>query len=377
MLGILLRGWYLFHIPHFSEDYFRFLWDGNLLLHGIHPYALLPSEMLQMPMYADWLPTDWVSKMNSPNYYSVYPPVCQFIFASAVKWGGGSVAEGVWIMKSFLFCCEIGTLLLLLKLGKNHHPALLYALHPLPIFEIMGNCHFEGAMIFFLLASIYCLKNKAVLAASIWLALSVATKLLPLIFLPAVFFFLDKKLIIKFFGGFTMGLLVLFLPLWDTTTLLHLAKSLNLYFQKFEFNASMYYLARGLGYMFQEYNLGSQIAPILAVLTATAAVVLPFLKVKKDNFDSLLWSMATVISIYFFNSSTVHPWYLIMPLVLGSLMAWQFTVVWAVVVFFSYSHYVGGGFEEQFGWIWAEYLLVFGCLFCWDLRRNPNISLFK
>ncbi|MEO0405007.1 MAG: mannosyltransferase, partial [Bacteroidota bacterium] len=57
-------------------------------------------------------------------------------------------------------------------------------------------------------------------------------------------------------------------------------------------------------------------------------------------------------------ATTVHPWYLITPLFLSVLAKDSRTLLWSMVVVFSYSHYQHGGFQEQWPWIIAEYALV-------------------
>ncbi|MEO0876545.1 MAG: hypothetical protein AAFY48_18235 [Bacteroidota bacterium] len=68
---------------------------------------------------------------------------------------------------------------------------LWYALNPLIIVEVVGNLHFEGAMIFFLLLGLWALlrwkgsDNKWWLAISaVAMAMAVSSKLLPLLFFP-------------------------------------------------------------------------------------------------------------------------------------------------------------------------------------------------
>ena len=155
-VGLGLRLALCFSFPRLSDDIYRFFWDGNLICKGYNPFAYLPSYFIDNQHFNNVINTDVYNKLNSPNYYSIYPPVCQVVFAVAYFIFPKSVYGAAVVMKLFLFFCEIGTVFLLLKNEKRHtffskNAAILYALNPLCIIEICGNLHFEGAMIFFFL----------------------------------------------------------------------------------------------------------------------------------------------------------------------------------------------------------------------------------
>ena len=174
-------------------------------------------------------------------------------------------------MKLFLLACEIGTIWLLPKLlaafNLPAYRSLIYALNPLIIVEIMGNLHYEGAMIFFFLLGLWWLQKDRIYLAAGAIALSIAAKLLPLLFLP---FFVRRLGWLKSFRFFpVMGIILflLFLPLLSGVFLENFGNSLDLYFRKFEFNASVYYVARWIGFQDVGYNLIAEIGPMLATWT--------------------------------------------------------------------------------------------------------------
>ena len=79
IIGLLLRLLMLPFFPMLSDDIYRFYWDGSIIWQGINPYAFLPSEI---PMeVTQKIGPEIIAKMNSPDYFSVYPPVAQLIFA--------------------------------------------------------------------------------------------------------------------------------------------------------------------------------------------------------------------------------------------------------------------------------------------------------
>src|SRR5690606_35260493 len=117
-----------------------------------------------------------------------------------------------------------------------------------------GNLHMEALLIFFLLLFLYQLHYQRYLTSAVPFALAVGSKLLPLMFLPFVW----RKLGFRRFAAFGFVLLVvlllLFFPLLSLEVLRNIWQSIDLYFQRFEFNASVYYLLRWLGIQLTGYN---------------------------------------------------------------------------------------------------------------------------
>ncbi|MCB9334027.1 MAG: hypothetical protein H6574_23485 [Lewinellaceae bacterium] len=256
--------------------------------------------------------------------------------------------------------------------GNGVNPAVLYALNPLILLEITGNAHFEGAMLCFLLAGILFLqKNRLVPAAGFW-ALAVASKLVPLLFLPIVWVHLGFRKGLRFllfFAGFTA---VLFAPLFNLEILENMAGSLNLYFQQFAFNASGYYFLKAIGKALADPSLdvGRTLGPILGIAVFFGVWALAFFTRPTTSSRRTSTALLFASTLYLVLATTVHPWYIALPFGLGLLTTWRYPIVWTGVAMLSYSHYADGGFKENFGLIALEYLvlLVFAT---WEFMRTP------
>jgi hypothetical protein len=48
--GLIIRIVLLFSMPGFSDDVYRFYWDGRLILEGINPYGVLPAEVVNFKL---------------------------------------------------------------------------------------------------------------------------------------------------------------------------------------------------------------------------------------------------------------------------------------------------------------------------------------
>jgi len=368
-LGIFLRFCLLFYVPNLSDDIYRFVWDGRLLIHGFNPFDHLPSYYLENGIAIEGITKDLFDKLNSPEYFTIYPPMAQLTFAIACLLFPMSVLGSAIVMKLFLFAAEIGSIFLIIKLLKHFQlpfkNVLLYALNPFIIIELTGNLHFEGAMIFFLLLAFWwLLKNRTALSAGA-LALSIACKLMPLIFLPLLIRRLGWRKSFLYFLMVGVMLAVLFAPLASGVFLNNFGESLNLYFQKFEFNASIYYLARWVGYQYKGYNLIHQIGPALAFCTLLGVAALAVFD-KNPNWKSLPVKMLFAISLYLSFTTTVHPWYVSLPVVLCLFTRFRFPILWSGLVILTYVNY---SYEPYFENLWVvgiEYFLV-SAYFVWEL----------
>lgn len=381
-LGILLRLLLVFALPNFSDDIYRFIWDGRLIIQGINPFDHLPSYYIENNISIQGIDQTLYQQLNSPHYFTIYPPVNQAIFALSTWIFPDSIWGSSLVMKSFLFAFEVGSIFLIIQLLKYFQlPAknvLLYALNPLIIMEITGNLHFEGAMIFFLLLAIWLIliKKKWILSAIV-LALSIASKLLPLMFLPLLIRRLDDdkrgwlalnyKKIISYFAIIGITLVFLFLPLLNGVFLTNFGDSLNLYFQKFEFNASLYYLFRWIGFQYKGYNIIGTLGPFLAILVLVGILLMTFLE-KTPNWKNFFERLLFAICLYLFCTTTVHPWYVSLPIVLCLFTHFRFPIVWSGLIFMTYINYSYGEYSENLWMVSIEYLLVGGFMI-WELKK--------
>ncbi len=361
-LAVLLRLAMLPAFPNLSDDIYRFIWDGRLLLNGINPFNRLPVDYMQLAERPPGLTEELFAQLNSPEYFTIYPPVAQGVFALACWLFPQSIMGATLIIKVFLLACELGSLRLLprllKKLGFPEKGALLYALNPLVIVEVVGNLHFEGAMVFFLLLALWWLAQGRWLSSAVAMAFSVASKLLPLLFLMFFIRRLGWRRSLAYFAVLGAVVVLLFVPLLGSAFFSGFGSSLRLYFQRFEFNASIYYLIRWIGYQKEGYNLIKTIGPALALCTFSGITLAALLE-KKSGLRSLPAMMLLAICLYLAFTPTVHPWYTILPLLLAPFTHFRFPVLWTGLVYLTYINYSYPEYHENLWVVGMEYLLVY------------------
>ncbi len=373
-----IQGWsvglrliLLFSIPNLSDDYFRFLWDGLISLSGENPYAYVPSDYESTILIAPF--HSLYEGMNSQNYYSVYPPINQFIFELTASMFPGSILKQVIYMKSMLFLGELYVIFalprLLLKLNVPVYFSLFYLLNPLVILEISGNLHFEGLTITFLVAFLSFLLAQRTMLSSVFFGLAIGIKMIPLIFLPALARYFELKDSLKFVLISALVFTLPFVLFFDAQMISHIWQSIDLYFQTFEFNASVYYIIRYIGFKTVGYNIIQSAGIVLSVIVVILTLIFAF-KIRTRDIQSLLHFSFYTLLVYYLLSTTIHPWYL-MNLLFFSLFTIHYRSVflWTFLSFLSYSAYSNPDYHENLWLVSIEYIL-FLSMFVYELMES-------
>ena len=385
-IAIISRLIFLIAIPNLSQDFYRFIWDGRMILQGFNPYLYTPASFIALGEYPISQAQQLVVGMQALNasHYSNYPPINQLLFTLANLFTSSSILGSVIGLRLIIIAADIGTLYLGAKLLKrlelSQYKIFWFILNPFIVIELTGNLHFEGVMLFFLILSLYLLhKNKWQWSAVIF-ALSISTKLVPLLFLPLfVKWFrvkedhtkIDFKKLIYFYIIIGVSTLVLFTPFFSMEFVNNYSKTVGLWFGDFEFNASIYYIAREFGYLITGYNQIAIIGKILPVIIFTSIWYIALTR-QNQNFITLIKSMLIAFTVYLLLSTTVHPWYIASILLLSIFTNYKYPLIWSFIIIISYLAYANADNTENLWIIGFEYLVVFTALF-WDVLKQKKL----
>ena len=393
VIGVLFRVVLLFDTPNFSDDFYRFAWDGKLQTQGINPYLQTPTQLVAESTDFKVEEThDLYLNLNSKEYFTVYPPVNQSFFALAELASNGSIYQTVIWMKVIILLFEIGLFyilfLILKRLKLPETLSQIYFLNPLVIIELTGNVHFEGVMLFFLMLGLLMVLRNKIWLTGIALGLAVSVKLIPLLILPLFLPLLGWKKSTKLYVALGITFILTLLPFITTELIDNFSQSVNLYFQTFEFNASVYYLLKDISYITIGYksSLLGMLIPLFVFCFAMYLVIKLYKesKVGEVPFKLFIQKAAVLLFIYYMLATTVHPWYVINLVVLSVFLNSRVYLLWSLTVFlsyFAYSSYILNFAPDQdfhqYNWYYfiiaLEYLaLVFFVIF---ERRKSNQNL--
>ncbi|MDZ4708948.1 MAG: hypothetical protein SH818_11165 [Saprospiraceae bacterium] len=367
--NLLLKLILIFAFPRASDDIYRFFWDGQCWLQGISAYQYKPAELVQLELQEF---EKIYRKLNSKEYFSVYPPWLQFIFTACAFISFKSVFIFSICWKSILLIADQLTIKYLKRLNVQTPKAVYwYAWNPLVLYEVFGNGHPEGLMICFLTMTFYYLQSNFIKKSAISLSLATGIKLLPAFLFPFFISYLGIKKSLQYLviSGF---LILLFLvPVWPYLS--QFLSSLRLYFKTFEFNGSIYELWKAVDYLRFGYNNIEHIGQWMAVCFIAVIIFLVVVQ-KKYHFQDLIKSCFLAWLAYLFLSTTVHPWYILPVLVLGLFSGYFFPVVWSGMVILSYS-----GYDDNLS-LGSKYVLIaleYGVLLIfmvWELAQKYHQS---
>lgn len=295
VVGVAARLLLLSAAPTLSDDLYRYVWEGEVLAHGLSPYALPPAA----PALAPFRDAIW-PHVNNPTVTSPYPPLAQVVGLVEAKVFphsafGPKFTAMVFDLATWLTLCVL--------LRRRHLPlrrSLIYAWNPLVLLVFSLSGHNDSLMLFLLLAAL-AIGDDAPIAGGVMLGVAVLAKTTPLLALPLVW----RK------WGTPAALVTLVVIVAGYAPFILLGRgavgSLPFYLATFADNDSIHAVIR---------ELVAVARPDLAAVVAkgvTAALfgsgLLALLIVPRLRRQPLWWQVYVALALSLVLASTVHAWY--------------------------------------------------------------------
>ena len=346
-VAILARLVLLPLTPELSDDIFRYLWDGHVLLEGVNPYAYPPEHEALATIR-----TPWHGEINNPGIPTIYPPLSQLLFA-VVALAGGTVAAA----KALWLCFDLGCGLLLQRIATRtgRPPATVliwYLWSPLLIVETAWSAHFDAVGLFLMACLMWiaatggtdargagrtgALRWRRPVTLGSLLGLATLVKFAPAATLPPL---------ARRYGGpvvlaFAVVCAALYLPFAGVGPVA-LTEGLRTYAEHWSANEGAFSLIALLA--------GD---PLRARGAAAAMVlgVVAYTTWRRFSIEqALLWIIGTGLLL----SPTVHPWYVLWVLPMAALRGNRPFLLLSGLVFLAYwglASFQSNGVWPQPGW---------------------------
>jgi len=169
--------------PYLSADVYRYIWDGRVQTAGINPYRYVPSDPELAGLRDEAIYPNITTE--DQRWYSPYPPVAQIVFCLVSLVRPMSVTAFKAAMSSFDLITLLLVMLVLARSGIDPARAIIFAWHPLMIFEGAHSGHIEAVFIAILMLALLAWSREKYVATGISLALATLVKFYPLLVLPA------------------------------------------------------------------------------------------------------------------------------------------------------------------------------------------------
>ncbi|HEV8335795.1 MAG TPA: glycosyltransferase 87 family protein [Candidatus Polarisedimenticolia bacterium] len=307
--------------PFYSDDLYRYLWDGRVQVTGrLNPYRYAPGDPAVAP-----LRNEISSRVNHPEIPTIYPPVAQFLFALVA-----AVRQSAVAIKSALALCDLALLAVLLKLlARTRIPReqlLIYAWNPLVIAEVAGNGHVDVLAVLLLIVAIHLIIGERSLLSTLALGLAAGAKFVPFLAFPVLLRRVPARFRIVPFALFG----TVYLPYAGAGAALF--GGLRAYAERWRHNDSLFalilaalefldpteVLKAGVGWLHELFSYPRWMLPMytyaypaycarLVALGLVAALALVLVRKKADPIRGTFMILGWALLL----SPTVHPWYLL------------------------------------------------------------------
>ena len=181
-LAAAMRAVVLVAPPYLSTDIYRYVWDGRVIAAGVNPYRYIPAD----PHLAGLRDAAIFPNINRGNYApTIYPPAAEAIF-----WAVTRASDSLLAMKAAMVAFEAFAILLLLRLlvvqALPPQRILVYAWHPLPLWEFAGSGHIDAALVALVALALWSHRRSGNWLTGLALAGGTLVKFYPAALLPAL-----------------------------------------------------------------------------------------------------------------------------------------------------------------------------------------------
>ena len=204
VFAALFRLAIIFSPPYLSDDIFRYIWDGRVQAAGVNPYRYIPAEE-PLAQLRDEKIYPYINRRETAR--TIYPPIAQAAFLLITRF-----SESVTWMKAAMVGFEAIAICAIVQLlssfGFARQRVLIYAWHPLAVWEFAGSGHADALAIAFIALALLARRKNAETLTGVLIACATCVKLFPVVLFPAVYMRKSWKMPL----AFVATVLIAYLP---------------------------------------------------------------------------------------------------------------------------------------------------------------------
>lgn len=349
-----------------ENDVYRYVLDGQVILHGGNPFEFSPLVVLEMGSEdlrkSLALPEAQLvlRRVGYPEVATIYPPAAQLAFAVGAAFGGWD-----WMGQRVVFLTVdllviVFLICVLRRFALSTSWVLIYAWNPLILKEIANSAHLDVLVALFLVLLLLGLLKYEETRSLAWLAFSAAalgiavlSKLYPMLLFPSCILLLirlgagSRKLVqFSFVAAGTAALG--YLP-FLSVDIARLTAGLSTYAHQWRMN-------EGLFSILAIFSSAPRIAA--ATIIVFVAVLVPFWRGSRSIAEGVI-DFQWILLLWYLLIPTPFPWYSVSLVALAvtcpfgppsivTLVLSGITGLYYLSFFYEYQQYLGSW------WIWTR-----------------------
>ncbi len=413
--AIVFRLLLLWTIPTWSDDVYRYLWDGYVANNGVSPYAY-PIDSPNL----DYLDVPIRALANNQWMASPYLPTAQFLFVTLTRLFPLTPLSMQIAMVAFDLLAALLIAKLLALVNLPAHRILIYLWNPLVIVEVAHGAHIDALMVCLALVAVWLTfqprqqpeamdsmnRLSQMGLPPFFLALATLTKILPL-FLMTILFWRWRWSQRIIYGVVTLAIMIPFgvISGWGLTGPLDgtgLFGAIRIYADQWNFNSGLFHWLEvkwlpSWGVL-EPLDDAKRLIGVGQVFVVGLTWLIAWRYSANNQVNNLasLRLMAIPFMVYLLLTPTVHPWYMLILMIFLPFLPpregetnWQWLTLlpWLYLsgsLALSYITYVNPLDFREYEWVreteWmptlrlvvvaAGYLIIRGLMSFFDNRSN-------
>jgi alpha-1,6-mannosyltransferase len=368
LFGVLFRLSILFSPPYLSDDIYRYVWDGRVQAARINPYRYIPAD----PSLAQLRDDKIYPKINRRDYaHTIYPPIAEVVYFLTTR-----ISESVTWMKATMLVFEAVAIWALAQLlasfGFSRQRVLIYAWHPLTVWEFAGSGHVDAVAIAFIMLGLLARRRNAEALLGIALACATLVKIFPLVLFPALY----KRWGWKMPLAFAITVVVAYLPYMSVGPLSVLGFLPGYVTEQGLASGEQFYILSVARKLVGRARIPNTAFLILALVTMISFTVWSVSKAEQhaDSYIKRACALATVVIVLF---APHFPWYFAWLIPFLCFVPLPSLFYLTAASFILYGSWLGDEPEQMF-WLNSAIYLPFALLLASELlARSLRLKLTR